>query len=345
MNGFIDSYFNDDTLYSNTNGECPIGDEPLDPVRIAPNPDSPVFTSRIGEGERYSLELPPLPPFDETTAQEDFSILRDKPNDLAVPSHYDELPTETELSTNNDLSMLPEHEREGMQSEMWIPSELLVMQQQPELAQQQSMVAPQPDLAYQRPELIQQQPMAAPQPDLAYQRPELIQQQPVAAPQPDLAYQQPMVTPQPVSMQPQPMQQPDPMQQSLLLNQQPLFMKQEQEIPVEKVEIEKYACSQVLNALYEPSIRPYTEAIIKNRDAIVGILNSPKQRTYWGEYFRLLRNLRRAICHVKGDGNKGPYSTARIAKVLLSNVLSGCRNPDQAFRRLQDRFNRKDASN
>lgn len=305
MNGFIDSYFNDDTLYSNTNGECPIGDEPLDPERIAPNPDSPVFTSYIGEGERYSLELPPLPPFDETTAQEGFSLLRDKPNDLAVPSHYDELPTETELSTNNDLSMLPEHEREGMQSELWIPSELLVMQQQPELAQQQSMVAPQPDLAY----------------------------------------QQPMVTPQPVSMQPQPMQQPDPMQQSLLLNQQPLFMKQEQEIPVEKVEIEKYACSQVLNALYEPSIRPYTEAIIKNRDAIVGILNSPKQRTYWGEYFRLLRNLRRAICHVKGDGNKGPYSTARIAKVLLSNVLSGCRNPDQAFRRLQDRFNRKDASN
>ena len=104
MNGFIDSYFNDDTLYSNTNGECPIGDEPLDPVRIAPNPDSPVFTSRIGEGERYSLELPPLPPFDETTAQEDFSILRDKPNDLAVPSHYDELPTETELSTNTASS-------------------------------------------------------------------------------------------------------------------------------------------------------------------------------------------------------------------------------------------------
>lgn len=325
MNGFIDSYFNDDTLYSNTNGECPIGDEPLDPVRIAPNPDSPVFTSRIGEGERYSLELPPLPPFDETTAQEGFSLLRDKPNDLAVPSHYDELPTETELSTNNDLSMLPEHERELMQSELWIPSELLVMQQQPELAQQQPMAAPQPDL-------MQQQPIVAPQPDLAYQRPELIQQQP-------------MVTPQPVSMQPHPMQQPDPMQQSLLLNQQPLFMKQEQEIPVEKVEIEKYACSRVLNALYEPSIRPYTEAIIKNRDAIVGILNSPKQRTYWGEYYRLLRNLRRAICHVKGDGNKGPYSTARIAKVLLSNVLSGCRNPDQAFRRLQDRFNRKDASN
>ena len=115
MNGFIDSYFNDDTLYSNTNGECPIGDEPLDPVRIAPNPDSPVSTSYIGEGERYSLELPPLPSFDETTAQEGFSLLRDKPNDLAVPSHYDELPTETELSTNNDLSMLPEHEREGMQ--------------------------------------------------------------------------------------------------------------------------------------------------------------------------------------------------------------------------------------
>ena len=325
MNGFIDSYFNDDTLYSNTNGECPIGDEPLDPVRIAPNPDSPVFTSYIGEGERYSLELPPLPSFDETTAQEGFSLLRDKPNDLAVPSHYDELPTETELSTNNDLSMLPEHEREGMQSELWIPSELLVMQQQPDLMQQQPIVAPQPDLAYQRPELIQQQPMAAPQPDLMQQ--------------------QPIVAPKPVSMQPQPMQQPDPMQQSLLLNQQPLFMKQEQEIPVEKVEIEKYACSQVLNALYEPSIRPYTEAIIKNRDAIVGILNSPKQRAYWGEYYRLLRNLRRAICHVKGDGNKGPYSTARIAKVLLSNVLSGCRNPDQAFRRLQDRFNRKDALN
>ena len=126
---------------------------------------------------------------------------------------------------------------------------------------------------------------------------------------------------------------------------QPPFMQQESYVLPEKEELERQYDSMVLNTLYEPSVRPFTEAIIMNSSAIVSILNSTKRRTYWGNYHKLLRDLRRAIRQAKGDGNHGPYSISRIAKVLLSeNILPGCTNPKQALTRLCDRFNRKDDS-
>ena len=234
-----------------------------------------------------------------------FNLCPDSPGALELPLYADELPTDTDLST--------------------------IFAEQPELVQQEEL------------EPVQgvQSLFAQPAP-----LPFMLQEQSTFMQPAQSTFIQPA--------QPTFMQQAQPTQ-----HEQPMFMQTKQPMPTQPAqptftqhnvvpseeELENKKDSIVLDLLYDPSIRPFTDAIITNRAAIVNILNSPKQRTYWGDHYKLLRNLLRAVRRVKGDGNHGPYSTSRIAKVLLNaGILSGCLRPEQALRRLCDRLNRKDDS-